>query len=143
MKPRFQLIFFFISLLLTAGKCGYDDGWAPGGPTVQNLHGSWELVKIETPTGQRPASQLSYKELLNISGENGYTVDKTQYWFGNPTAKNADMSFLVNYRYDNLKRFYKVKMEPGHPFELQATEYLVEIGGAADSVKYYYQEVWR
>ncbi|CAG5068226.1 hypothetical protein DYBT9623_00955 [Dyadobacter sp. CECT 9623] len=68
----------------------------------------------------------------------------TQNWSADtqPVIDEALNTILVTYRSD-LKRFYKLHVRVGLPHKLEATDYVKEIGSAADSVKFYYTEVWQ
>ncbi len=90
--------------------------------------------------------------MLKIAWDGKYTVEKTfqndslvntQYWGINPRPASDDNNgtVLISYRY-GLKRFYRVRLHVGKPSNLEATAYVNQVGGEADSVKYYYTEIW-
>ena len=91
--------------------------------------------------------------MLDIYWDKGYHMDQTyrndslvntQYWTINPrpVVQDADNSILITYR-NGLKRFYKLRFHVGSPSNLEATDYVDEVGSAMDTVKYYYTEIWR
>lgn len=151
MKTTVKLCFTVICLLLIAGRCQRDDGWAPGGPITMYLLGTWELEKVVTPTKTLVGSQIGFSEKLIIKYsedhiENTFRNDTligTEVWRINPApiAKTKDMTVSVTYRY-GLKRLYKMHRTVSQPTIIEASAYLPELGGEADTVKYFYREVW-
>jgi hypothetical protein len=151
MKTAVKLCFTVICLLLISGRCQRDDGWTPGGPLTMFLLGTWELEKVVTPTKTLTGNQIGFSERLVIKYsedhiENTFRNDTligTEVWRINPSpiAKTKDMTVLVTYRY-GLKRFYKLHETVSQPTILEASAYLPELGGEADTVKYFYKEVW-
>ena len=142
--------FTLICLLLFG--CEPREGWRAGIPISSNLLGTYKLEKIVTPTLTILDKQIGYSEVLKIRNQDGFDIDETykndtlivtQYWLRNPppVAKTKDLTVLVSYRY-NLKRFYKMHEAVSQPTILEASAYLPELGGAADTVKFYYKEVW-
>ncbi|WP_157488160.1 hypothetical protein [Dyadobacter crusticola] len=138
--------------LLSIGACEPDEGWTPGGPFEVRLFGDWKLEKVVTPTRVLSGTQIGYTETMNITNKGGYDIEEvfrddtlfnTYYWRRNPApvAKTKQQTVLVTYRYD-LKRFYKIYSTVGQPATLEATDYLPELGGARDSVKFFYKAIW-
>ncbi|MCF0060058.1 hypothetical protein MUK70_12480 [Dyadobacter chenwenxiniae] len=114
--------------------------------------GTWNLEKVVTPTGSFSGTQIGYKEIL-VSGhevddevERVYrndTLFAKHIWTRVPgtTAKTKDMTVMVTYRGSGLKRFYKIRRALGEPTVLEASAYLPELGGAADTLKFFYKQV--
>ena len=152
MKTLTKFCVVIASAFLSAGSCSRDDGWGPGGPISGDLLGTWKLEKVVTSKRTVRDEQIGYSEILKIAYEGGYHVEQTyrndsltttEYWGFDPrpVAKEKDNTVLVSYRY-GLKRFYKMHKIVSQPTILEATAYLPEIGGAADSVKFFYKAVW-
>ncbi|MCE7063719.1 hypothetical protein [Dyadobacter sp. CY326] len=142
----------FALIFLSIGACNPREGWRAGIPITSNLIGTWRLEKIVTPTRTLIDKQIGYSEILKIRNEGGFDIDETfkndtlietRYWRRNsvPIAKTEDLTVLVTYRYD-IKRFYKMHETVSQPTILEASAYLSEIGGANDTVKFFYKEVW-
>ncbi|KAA0991860.1 hypothetical protein [Dyadobacter aurulentus] len=126
-----------------------DDGWGPGGPTQARLHGQWQLDSSKT-NGKLDSKPY---EILDIHIKDKQHIENTfqgdslvnvQYWSINagPIIDDSHSTILVNYR-SGLKRFYKLRFHVGNPGNLEATDYVDEVGSAMDTVKYYYTEIWR
>ncbi|MCF2518964.1 hypothetical protein [Dyadobacter sp. CY351] len=151
MKTATKLCFTLICLSLLAGRCQRDDGLTAGGPITMFLLGTWKLDKIVTPTKTLVGSQMGFTEKLLIVYNDGHfestfrndTLTGTEVWRINPApiAKTKDMTVSITYRY-GLKRLYKIIKQTGQPTLLEASAYLPELGGDADTVKFFYKEVW-
>lgn len=148
MRSLFKLLCF----ILLGASCNRDNGMIGGVPIEVDLMGTWNLEKVVTPTGSFSGAQIGYKEIL-VSGhevddevERIYrndTLFSKHIWTRVPgtTAKAKDMTVLVTYRGGSLKRFYKIRRKLGEPTTLEASAYLPELGGAADTVKSFYRQV--
>ncbi|MCE7072066.1 hypothetical protein LZG74_17245 [Dyadobacter sp. CY327] len=151
MKKLLVPFVILASLILLAGRCGRHDGWTAGGPITMFLLGTWQLEKIVTPSRTLLGSQIGFSEKLVIISNDGHientfrddTLTGTEVWRINPApiAKTKDMTVSISYRY-GLKRFYKLHRTTSQPTILEASAYLPELGAAADTVKYFYKEVW-
>lgn len=139
--------------MLVAISCDRDDGWFGGVPIEVNLIGTWTLEKLVTPTRSLSGAQIGYEEILKSGHETDDDVERVyrndmlvakHIWTRVPgtVAKTKTMTVLVTYRGSGLKRLYKIKKQTGQPTVLEASAYLPELGGAADTVKYFYREVW-
>jgi hypothetical protein len=140
------------SIFLMAGMCKPREGWRAGEPITTELMSTWKLEKVVTPTQTISDNKLDYSEVLKIGYDGAYHVENTtrndtlvntQYWgfHPGPQAKTKDLTILVTYRY-GLKRFYKLHETVSQPTILEASAYLPDLGGEADTVKYFYKEVW-
>lgn len=140
------------SVCLMAGMCKPTEGWRAGEPITTELLETWKLEKVVTPNKTVFDKQLGYSEVLKISYDSGYHFEETfrndtltekQYWgfHPGPEAKTKDLTILITYRY-GLKRLYKLHETVSQPTILEASAYLPELGGEADTVKYFYKEVW-
>ncbi|MCE7063718.1 hypothetical protein [Dyadobacter sp. CY326] len=152
MKSIAKTFLVVVSLLLLAGRCEESEGWKYGIPITSQLTGTWMLEKVVTPRRTVWDKQIGYSEVLEINYKDGYHVEETfkndtivdtQYWgfHPGPVAKTKGMTVLVTYRY-GLKRFYKMHQTVSQPTILEASAYLPELGGAADTVKFFYKQVW-
>ena len=149
MRYSFKLLCAF----LLGASCERDNGMIAGVPIEVDLMGTWNLEKIITPTGSYSGSQIGFKEVL-VSGhevddevERVYrndTLFAKHIWTRVPgtTSKAKDMTVMVTYRGSGLKRFFKIRRKLGEPTTLEASAYLPELGGAADTVKFFYKQVW-
>ncbi|CAG5068227.1 hypothetical protein DYBT9623_00956 [Dyadobacter sp. CECT 9623] len=139
--------------VLLAGCFRRGDEVLPDNSPVSSLvSGTWILEKVVTPTKVLTGSQIGYSEKLVVSSVNGYVADQiyrddtlfaTNFRAGNikPTQSAKLKTVLMHYR-DGRKRFFKVTIVLREPTILQASQYLHELGGQADSIKYYYSQNW-
>jgi hypothetical protein len=152
MKSLVKFGIAFTSIFMSAGACEPDEGWTAGGPIDMYLLGTWKLEKVVTPNRTIWDSQIGYSEILKIQNKDGFEIDETfkndslvatRFWRREPAPirKTKDMTVLVTYRYD-LKRLYKMHRKVSEPTILEASAYLPELGGAADTVKFFYKSVW-
>lgn len=139
-------------MMLLTSACERDNGKIGGEPISTRLKGTWNLERIETPTRSLSGSQIGYSELLKKAHEVDDEVervfrDDTLYakhiWTRVPgtISKVKTMTVSITYRGSGLKRLYKIIEKVGEPTRLEATDYLPELGEAADSVKFYYKQV--
>ncbi|HEV7348468.1 hypothetical protein [Telluribacter sp.] len=147
MKPIIKLA--FLSLLLCLG-CEKDSLMDAGGPISRYLRGHWELEKIVTPTRTLTGSQIGYREIVETGNDGTKDYDKvyrndtliaTYDWtrVPGPTGSAAKMEITINY-WPDIKRFHKIMMEPGL-VRLETSGYVPEIGGAQDTVRYFYRRL--
>jgi hypothetical protein len=147
-----SFVVLFALIFLSSGACKRNEGWIAGGPVDALLVGTWKLERIVTPTHTVWDKQIGYSEVLKIRNRDGFDIEETYkndslvatyYKQRNPVpiAKAKDMTVLITYRYD-LKRFYKMHRTVSQPTILEASAYLPELGGANDTVKFFYKEVW-
>ena len=153
MKKSAKLFLAMLApLLLSISSCKPREGWFGGVPIESDLVGTWKLERIVTPNRTVWDKQIGYTEILKSYNKNGDDVEETyrndtlagiQYWSRRdwPIAKTKDWTVLVSYRH-GLKRFYKMHRTVSQPTVLEASAYLPEIGTKADTVKYFYREVW-
>ncbi|MCF0052791.1 hypothetical protein LXM25_22160 [Dyadobacter sp. LJ53] len=152
MKNSAKFCVVFVSIFFSAGACEPREGWTGGGPITMFLLGTWKLERVVTPKRTALDTQIGYSEVLKIAYKAGYhieesyrddTLSNTQFWQINPSpiAKTKDMTLLISYRY-GLKRFYKMHRTVSQPTILEASAYLPELGGANDTVKFFYKQVW-
>ncbi|GGH42587.1 hypothetical protein GCM10007423_39310 [Dyadobacter endophyticus] len=148
MKNVIWLILLVIPLFIS---CERQKGFDAAGPISSYLSGKWQLEKIVSPTQTKIGEQIGYAEILESGNdqEDDYDrifkdgkLDTTYIWSRNPgTDSDAKkMTVLVNYE-GGIKRFYKIYRQLGKPTTLEASSYLSEVGGAADTVKYYYVQL--
>ena len=141
-----------ILTMLTTVSCERDTGMFGGVPIEVNLIGKWALEQIVTPTKSFDSAQIGYKEVL----ESGHEIDdEVERVYRNDTlfakhiwshvpgtvSKTKTMTVIVTYRGSGLKRSYKIRKQTGQPTILEASAYLPELGGNADTVKFFYKEV--
>ncbi|KQS28083.1 hypothetical protein [Dyadobacter sp. Leaf189] len=142
----------FTLILCLICACDRDDGWDAGVPFESRLFVNWKLEKVVMPTRVLSGTQIGFTEIMNITNKDGYNIEEifrndtlftTYFWRRDPPpiAKTKQQTVLITYRY-GLKRFYKLYSTVGQPSTLEATDYLPELGGDADTVKFYYKQVW-
>jgi len=148
MRHSFKLLCFF----LFGASCERDNGMIAGVPIAVDLIGTWNLEKVVTPTLSLSGAQIGYKEVLKSGHEIDDEVERVyrndtlfakHIWTRVPgtVSKTKTMTVQVTYRGTGLKRLYKIKNQTGQPTILEASAYLPELGGAADTVKFFYKQV--
>lgn len=131
--------------------CERQKGFDAAGPISSHLVGKWKLEKVVSSTQTKVGEQIGYSETLECGNnqENDYDrifrdniLDTTYVWSRIPgTDSDAKkMTVLVNYR-GGIKRFYKIYRELGKATTLEASAYLPELEGSADTLKYYYVQM--
>ena len=141
------------SCVLLVGCFKRDDDVLPDNSPVSSLlAGTWILEKVVTPTKVLTGSQIGYSEKLTISSVNGYMADQiyrddtlfaTNFRAGyiKPVQSAKNRTVLMHYR-DGRKRFFRITIVLRERTILEASQYLHELGGKADSIKYYYSQNW-
>lgn len=146
-----QMIWLISLAIPFFAGCERQKGFDAAGPIASYLAGKWKLEKIVSPTQTKAGNQIGYSETLESGNdqEDDYDrifrdgkLDTTYIWSRNPgTDSDAKkMTVLVNYE-GGIKRFYKIYRELGKATTIEASAYLSEVGGTADTVKYYYVQL--
>ncbi|MCF2487896.1 hypothetical protein [Dyadobacter sp. CY347] len=145
---HFERFVVIIVVFLFTGGCDRKDDLFAAGPLSAHLVGTWILDKIVTPTRTLTGAQMGYSEKMVHRNEADGDVeriirDDTLYarhiCARNPApiSSKKHKTVLMSYR-GGLNRFYKITKQSGKQDTLEASDYLPEIGGAADTVKYFY-----
>jgi hypothetical protein len=145
-------VFLKLTLLLSLVQClgcEKDSLRDIGGPIERYLKGRWELEKVVTSTRTLTGSQIGYREIVESGNDGTKDYDKvyrndtliaTYDWMRvPPTGSSAKMEVTINY-WPNIKRFHKIKRNPGLT-TVETSGYLTDIGGAQDTVRYFYRRL--
>jgi hypothetical protein len=146
-----NLISLIIAVLpLVIGCKREHEGFDAGGPITRYLIGRWQLEKVVAPSGIRTGAQIGYSEIVEIGNDQvddyektfrdgALTANYTWVRLPAPVANSKDKTMTISYS-GGQKRFYKIR-EDASKTTLEASAYLVQVGGVQDSIRYHYYRI--